>query len=116
MDFAIKASVIKGIYQDFAAVCFNVCVYVVKHLFDVGKGHSHGFIEGHFEVRISGNAVRKSVQEGSRSISSMSSSGVGIMAVIAINIADDGMDEDFSDLKRVLLARCLSSLEFVFVH
>lgn len=46
----------------------------------------------------------------------MGSSGVGIMAIITINIADDGMDEDFSDLKRVLLARCLSSLEFVFVH
>jgi len=82
----------------------------------VGERHSHGFVEGHFEVRVSGNAGRKPVQEGSRSISSMGSSGVGVMAVVTINIADDGMDEDFSDLKRVLLARCLSSLEFVFVH
>jgi len=61
LDFTVQASIIKGVYQDFAAVGFNVGIDVVKHLFDVREGHSHRLIEGHFEVRESGDAVRESV-------------------------------------------------------
>jgi len=46
----------------------------------------------------------------------MSSSGVRVMAVVTINIADNRMNEDFSNLKWVLLTRSLRALEFVFVH
>jgi len=61
LDFTVQASIIKGIYQDFATVGLYAVIDVVKHLFNVRERHSHGLIESHFEVRESRNAGRKSV-------------------------------------------------------